>query len=439
MQRNWIGQSEGAEVDFALASQRRKPGNRSASSPPGPTRSSARPTWCCRPSIRWSSRSRRRSSRRRSRRTRRRPPARATSSAPRLAKTKTGVFTGAYAINPVNDEQIPIWIADYVLASYGTGAIMAVPGHDERDFEFAKVFDLPIIRTVQPPDGLDAGKAYLGDGAGDQHRASSNGLPTSPTPRRRSSPGWRQKGSARGAVNYKLRDWLFSRQRYWGEPFPILHEVDAGRQADRPSMPLSDERAAADVCPTWRTSSRPARPEPPLVEGDRLGERRRSTARRTAARRTRCRSGPARAGTYLRYLDPKNDKAFCDPAKLKYWLPVDLYVGGAEHAVLHLLYARFWHKVLFDRGHVPHAGAVPAAGQPGDDPGRDRVPHHAGGVRGEQGRRWRSMASSRSRAPKAEDEKKSDTYVLKVASRWRGEAGQPAGRAGREEEGQDRS
>lgn len=264
-----------------------------------------------------------------------------------LAKTKTGVFTGAYAINPVSRRRIPVWIADYVLASYGTGAIMAVPGEDERDWEFAEVYGLPIIRTVQPPEGW-TGKAYTGDGPA-INSEFLDGLSVAEA-KQRMIAYLEEKGLGRRKVNYKLRDWLFSRQRYWGEPFPILHEIDEqGRPTGRMrTVPEADLPVRlpdlADFKPTGS-------PEGPLVKAtDWLyveidGKRYRRETN----------TMPQWAGScwyYIRYLDPRNSDRFCDPEKARYWLPVDLYVGGAEHAVLHLLYARFWHKVLYDRGHV---------------------------------------------------------------------------------------
>lgn len=267
-----------------------------------------------------------------------------------LAKTKTGVFTGAYAINPVNNEAIPVWIADYVLASYGTGAIMAVPAQDERDWEFAEVYNLPIVRTVQPPSGWE-GKAYLGDGPA-INSAFLNGLNV--VDAKRKIIDWLEvKGLGQRRVNYKLRDWLFSRQRYWGEPFPILHELDANGNDTGLLRPVPESQLPvrlpdlADFKPTGS-------PEGPLMKAkDWL-----HVTLDGKKYRRETNTMPQWAGScwyYIRYLDPKNDKQFCDPAKAKHWLPVDLYVGGAEHAVLHLLYARFWHKVLYDRGHVPCA------------------------------------------------------------------------------------
>jgi leucyl-tRNA synthetase len=257
-------------------------------------------------------------------------------------KKKTGVFTGAYAINPVNSQKIQIWIADYVLASYGTGAIMAVPGQDERDWEFAEVYDLPIVRTVQPPDDW-TGKAYIEDGPA-INSAFLNGLHVADA-KRKMIDFLEQKGIGTRRVNYKLRDWLFSRQRYWGEPFPVLHGADGSLITLSPSgMPL--------VPPDLEDFKPTGTPEGPLskatdwvnvVIGGKNYKRETNTM-------------PQWAGScwyFLRYIDPQNATAFADPAKLKYWLPVDLYVGGAEHAVLHLLYARFWHKVLYDRGYLP--------------------------------------------------------------------------------------
>ncbi len=264
-----------------------------------------------------------------------------------LAKKKTGVFTGAYAINPVNNEKIPVWIADYVLATYGTGAIMAVPGQDERDWEFAEVYNLQIIRTVQPPEGWQ-GKAYLGEGPA-INSAFLNGLGVADA--KRKIIDWlEEKGLGVRKVNFKLRDWLFSRQRYWGEPFPILHEVDAKGNPTGVVEPLTLDELPVQL-PELEDYKPSGKPEPPLgkatdwVNVTRNGKRYRRETN----------TMPQWAGScwyYLRYLDPKNDRVFLDPAKEKAWMPVDLYVGGAEHAVLHLLYARFWHKVLFDRGHV---------------------------------------------------------------------------------------
>jgi leucyl-tRNA synthetase len=273
------------------------------------------------------------------------------------AKIKTGVFTGAYAESPVNRERIPIWIADYVLAGYGTGAIMAVPAHDERDFAFATQFGLPIRTVVRPPDEWLAQtgstldhltEPYVGDGIA-MSSGDFNGLAT-PEFKRRITAWLEERGLACGRVNYKLRDWLFSRQRYWGEPFPLLHEVDKSGNPTGVVEPLREDELPLRL-PDMEDFRPSGRPEPPLskatawVNVERGGKRYRRETN----------TMPQWAGScwyYLRYIDPHNDKAFCAPQKEKYWMPVDLYVGGAEHAVLHLLYARFWHKVLYDRGHV---------------------------------------------------------------------------------------
>jgi leucyl-tRNA synthetase len=266
-----------------------------------------------------------------------------------LAKDKTGQFTGAYAINPVNDEKIPIWISDYVLISYGTGAIMAVPAHDERDFEFATKFELPIIQVVQPDNAEDAklceeGKlCFSGDGTA-INSGEFTGLRT-PEFKEKISAWLAKKGLGEKAVNYKLRDWLFSRQRYWGEPFPILHTEDGRVIAlDESELPL-ELPALEDYKPSESG-------EPPLAKAtDWVNV---TLPDGTKARRE-TNTMPQWAGScwyYLRYMDPKNDKAAVDFDKQKYWLPIDLYIGGAEHAVLHLLYSRFWHKLLHDLGYV---------------------------------------------------------------------------------------
>ncbi len=261
-----------------------------------------------------------------------------------LAKEKTGVFTGAYAINPVNGEEIPVWIADYVLTGYGTGAIMAVPAHDERDFEFAQQFDLPIIQVVQPPTD-DDWQGFTGNGTSVNSASKEVSLDGLPTPEaKRKITAWLEEaclGSAQ--VNFKLRDWLFSRQRYWGEPFPIVWKDghhEALPESELPLLPpdLDDYKPAGDGSPPLSKASDWVN----LPDG--------------STRETN--TMPQWAGScwyYLRYLDPKNEKKFCDPQVDEYWMQpggVDLYIGGVEHAVLHLLYARFWHKVLFDLGHV---------------------------------------------------------------------------------------
>ncbi len=275
------------------------------------------------------------------------------------AKKKTGVFTGAYAVNPVTARPIPIWIADYVLASYGTGAIMAVPAHDIRDHEFAIQFNLPVVAVVDP--GVDAGKqidralvlqgkqCFAGSGTA-INSGVYDGLSTDEV-KSAITRALAEQGSGREAVNYKLRDWLFSRQRFWGEPFPILHELDTDGQPTGIIRAVAAEDLPVNL-PHLEDYKPHGRPEPPLgkspdewlfIELDGKRYRRETNTM------------PQWAGScwyYLRFIDPDNDQAFCDPVKEKAWMPVDLYVGGAEHAVLHLLYSRFWHKVLFDRGYV---------------------------------------------------------------------------------------
>ena len=278
-----------------------------------------------------------------------------------LSTEKTGAFTGAYAINPVNGEQIPIWIADYVLISYGTGAIMAVPAHDTRDFEFAQVFNIPVKCIISPdPDAaaaenidinavLSGNACWTGEGKL-INSANSDGLDLNGMSVAQSKPAataWlAARGQGKEAVKYKLRDWLFSRQRYWGEPFPIIHFEDG-------SVELVDESSLPVNLPEMPDFKPAATGEPPLSKAaDFVNYVCPKTGRR-GKRETN--TMPQWAGScwyYLRYLDPKNDSAAWDKEIEKYWMPVDLYVGGAEHAVLHLLYARFWHKVLFDLGYV---------------------------------------------------------------------------------------
>ena len=347
-------------------------------------------------------------------------------------KSKTGAFTGAYAINPVSGHHVPIWVADYVLMGYGTGAIMAVPGHDTRDFEFAKAFDLPLIAVVQPDEdwfheqingaGFDrdycekkglgglvdsitdsavhaaatiAGitaqdpralldgdpgwvkqvllpafaadpgifvESFTGNGisinspgdidggasAGDT--CSINGLPTPEA--KEKITGWLQdRGVGVGAVNFKLRDWIFSRQKYWGEPFPVLHGPDGETVGvDESELPVTLPDME-DFRPTPVEDGDAAVPVPPLGRAKEWVHVSRDGKDFVRDLNTM----PQWAGScwyYLRFIDPTNTERFCDPEAEKYWMPIDLYVGGAEHAVLHLLYARFWHKVLFDLGHV---------------------------------------------------------------------------------------
>jgi leucyl-tRNA synthetase len=266
-----------------------------------------------------------------------------------LSKDKTGVFTGAYATNPVNGEKIPIWIADYVLLGYGTGAIQAVPAHDERDLEFARKFDLPIRQVVQPPAGEEP-IGFVGDGTA-INSPIIDGLPSREAIRK--IIAWLEKhGVGKGTVNYKLRDWLFSRQRYWGEPFPIVWESEPDGQ-HRHHRAL-DESELPVVPPPLEDYKPTGTGEPPLAKAKDW-----IRYSKTAARETNVM--PQWAGScwyYLRFCDPENDKCFVGEKAEKYWMGgpkpggVDLYVGGTEHAVLHLLYARFWHKVLFDLGYL---------------------------------------------------------------------------------------
>ncbi|HEY2411122.1 MAG TPA: class I tRNA ligase family protein [Pirellulaceae bacterium] len=324
-----------------------------------------------------------------------------------VTKAKTGVFTGSYAINPVNGQPVPIWVADYVLWGYGTGAIMAVPAHDERDFEFAQQFGLPVIAVVDPGDSepvdrqaVLAGKQCSTEDGVSINSNCYNGLTTGDF-KKRITADLAKARVGREAVNYKLRDWLFSRQRFWGEPFPILHELDERgqptgviRAVDAKDLPvdlphLDDYRPKAVATNDGTRSVPTTGPEPPLerapddwrfvrlpevsvdhspltsyegrnaTEGvpystsAKLGE----TVRLVRYKRE-TNTMPQWAGScwyFLRFIDPRNNERFVDPAKEKAWMPIDLYVGGAEHAVLHLLYSRFWHKVLFDRGHVSTA------------------------------------------------------------------------------------
>ncbi|HEX5446710.1 MAG TPA: class I tRNA ligase family protein, partial [Pirellulales bacterium] len=275
-----------------------------------------------------------------------------------LAKQKTGVFTGAQAINPVSGQPVPIWVADYVLMGYGTGAIMAVPAHDTRDFEFAVAYKLPIVAVVDPPAGAPgvsreevlAGRAAFTEEGRAINSGAYDGLTTAEF-KQRITADLTRAGLGREAVNYKLRDWLFSRQHFWGEPFPILHELDdAGAPTGLVRAVRPDELPVK--LPDMPHFKPHGRPDPPLEEApaewlypvvDGKKYKRETNTM------------PQWAGScwyYLRFLDPKNEQTLVDPEIEKAWMPVDLYIGGAEHAVLHLLYSRFWHKVLYDRGHV---------------------------------------------------------------------------------------
>jgi leucyl-tRNA synthetase len=260
-----------------------------------------------------------------------------------FAKEKTGVFTGACAINPANEQKIPIWIADYVLLGYGTGAIGGVPAHDERDLEFARKFDLPIVEVVQPLADEPA-LGFVGEGIA-INSPIINGLTSAEA--KKKITGWlEERGQGKRAINYKLRDWLFSRQRYWGEPFPIIWQDGKHRSLSESELPV--------VPPPLEDYKPTGTGEPPLArakEWVRYSEK--------AIRETN--TMPQWAGScwyYLRFCDPHNDKRFVGEEAERYWMGgtkpggVDLYVGGTEHAVLHLLYSRFWHKVLFDLGYV---------------------------------------------------------------------------------------
>ncbi len=357
MQREWIGRSEGAEVRFALAGQDGQPVQGDGSSKDGFTVFTTRPdtlfgaTFCVlspeHPLVDQVTTADKRDEVEAYRKV---AAGKSDLERAELQKDKTGVFTGAYAINPVFEEGdarrlVPIWIADYVLMGYGTGAIMCVPGGDERDFEFATKYELPIVQVVQP-DGNDDPHCWTGDGAminsewlNDMRVADAKAKMID----------WlEQKQLGHAKVTYRLRDWLFSRQRYWGEPFPVLHgeggAVKLVPEEDLPvTLPVLDDFKPAGAL------------EPPLgravewltvVDADGKAWKRETN------------SMPQWAGScwyYLRFLDPQNQgQAWSEEAE-KYWMPVDLYVGGAEHAVLHLLYARFWHKVLFDCGLVSTA------------------------------------------------------------------------------------
>jgi leucyl-tRNA synthetase len=355
MQRNWIGRSEGAEVDFPVADSADKlrvfttrpdtlfgatymvlaPEHRLLDKITSPTQRAAVQDYKVQVG--------RKSDLERT----------------ELAKEKSGVFTGAYALNPVTSQRIPIWIADYVLISYGTGAIMAVPGHDTRDYEFATKFKLPIVQVVQPPAGTDW-QGYVDDGVAVNSanaEISLNGLST-PEAKRKITAWLEAKGLGKKTINYKLRDWLFSRQRYWGEPFPIVWKQGPDGQPYHKALP---ENALPILPPPLEDYKPTPDGQPPLARAQDWVNLPDGSKRETNTM-------PQWAGScwyYLRYLDPKNPNRFVDATAEKYWMGtlqkgqgkaatagVDLYVGGTEHAVLHLLYARFWHKVLFDLGYV---------------------------------------------------------------------------------------
>ena len=337
MQRNWIGRSEGAEVDFA--------------SPAGPIK-----VFTTRPDTLFGATYMVLSPEHALVEKLTTPEQRAAVAAYReqaknksdlertdLAKKKTGVPTGSHATNPVNGKQIPIWIADYVLAGYGTGAIMAVPAHDERDHEFAVQFGLPIVEVVQ--GGADVqNEAFVGDGIA-VNSGPINDLPT-PEAKKHINAWLVERGIGKPAITYRLRDWVFSRQRYWGEPFPIVHCKQHGAVAVPESqLPVT--------LPDVERYEPTGTGESPLAAIRSWVETKCPKCGGPAERETN--TMPNWAGScwyYLRFIDPGNDRAPFDPGKAEYWLPVDLYVGGTEHAVLHLLYSRFWHKFLFDLGMV---------------------------------------------------------------------------------------
>ncbi|UTD11905.1 leucine--tRNA ligase [Treponema denticola] len=270
-----------------------------------------------------------------------------------LAKNKTGVFTGAYAINPLTEQKIPVWISDYILISYGTGAIMAVPAHDERDFEFAAQFNLPKIKVVAGAEEWESGKrdfsaepkACTTEDGYSVNSKQFDGLKTEEA-KTKITEYLENLGLAKRAVNYKLRDWIFSRQRYWGEPIPLVHCPSCG------IVPL-DEHALPLTLPQVESYTPAGTGESPLAAIDSWVNTKCPKCGKEAKRETN--TMPQWAGScwyYLRFIDPHNNEAFADKEKCDYWMPVDLYVGGTEHAVLHLLYARFWHKVLYDLGLV---------------------------------------------------------------------------------------
>ncbi len=402
MQKNWVGRSEGAEVDFFIGKPSVFDGwmsSRSASGFPEEPGTEAIRIYTTRPDTLfgatymvlapehpWVERLTSEEHREEVQEYRRRVAA--TSEEDRIAGRgdKSGVFTGGYAINPVTGKRIPVWIADYVLISYGTGAIMAVPGHDQRDLEFARKFRLPIQAVVMPttewlrrmqaclgkapagtPDPAkvrmltaesfadyigELPEAFIEDGVGMQSEnpgVSLNGLPT-PQAKSRIIEWLVGAGIGRAAIKYKLRDWLFSRQRYWGEPIPILHELDSAGNKNGLTRAVTEEELPV-MLPELDDFKPTGRPGGPLEKAG--GWIKVLKDGREYMRETN--TMPQWAGScwyYLRFCDPHNTQKPWDPGRERYWMPVDLYVGGAEHAVLHLLYSRFWHKVLFDRGYV---------------------------------------------------------------------------------------
>jgi leucyl-tRNA synthetase len=292
-------------------------------------------------------------------------------------KEKTGAFTGGYAINPLTQQKIPVWIADYVMMSYGTGAIMAVPGHDQRDADFAKTFNLPIVKVVQNPagDAQAEGEIFTGHGTS-VNSGFINGLPT-PQAIQKVIEWAEKKGRGTRKVQYKLRDWLFSRQRYWGEPFPIIHLQNEGGESTRKAVKLDELPVLLPDVTSYEPSGTGESPLGAITEWVNTCD---VTTGKPAKRETDTMPGSAGSSWYfLRYCDPHNDQEPFSKEAEKYWMPVDLYLGGPEHAVGHLLYSRFWTKVLFDAGLVTH-----------DEPFQKLV--HQGMILGEDGEK---MSKSR--------------------------------------------
>ncbi|MDB6064420.1 MAG: leucyl-tRNA synthetase [Pedosphaera sp.] len=349
MQRNWIGRSEGAEVDFKIADS----AERVRVFTTRPDTLFGATYMVLSPEHKLVSQITTEAQRAAIQKYQEFAAGKSDLERTELAKEKSGVFTGAYAINPVNQEKIPIWIADYVLATYGTGAIMAVPAHAERDFEFAKKFNMPITLVVPAPEGQES-IGFLGDGVS-INSGFLDGLPT-PEAKAKITAWLEEKGVGHKTINYKLRDWLFSRQRYWGEPFPIIWKRDAGGNLYHEALPES----ALPVLPPPLDDYKPTTDgQPPLARAKDWVNLPDGSVRETNTM-------PQWAGScwyFMRFMDARNPEAFVGSEAEHYWMGtaassesstpgVDLYVGGTEHAVLHLLYARFWHKVLFDLGFV---------------------------------------------------------------------------------------
>ncbi|MCX6135795.1 MAG: leucine--tRNA ligase [Ignavibacteriales bacterium] len=340
-QRNWIGRSEGAEIDFAIkgSAEKLRVFTTRADTLFGATYMVLAPEHPLVENLTTASM-------RETVRAYQKQAAHKSELERGIEKDKSGVSIGAHAINPATGKEIPIWIADYVLMGYGTGAIMAVPGHDERDAEFAKKFNLPIVKVV---DGGPEALEIFTDGGTSINSAndelSLNGMPTEEA--KKAIASWLQKKKlGKPTVQFKLRDWLFSRQRYWGEPIPIVH-LDDGTMTAIPEseLPL--------LLPDLKKFQPSGTTESPLALATEWVN---VTDQNTGLKgRRETNTMPQWAGScwyYLRFMDPSNSNEFCSPAKERYWMPIDLYVGGSEHAVLHLMYARFWHKILFDLGFV---------------------------------------------------------------------------------------